>query len=205
MTLLQGNTNMLIDYIIDFCSTQYIKHTNCYSSPRCKQCNHPTATYSGDCGDSLYQIHFRPNDEEAKHIYNCKNLTNFYVCKYSFKYSSEIIYALMKCSPLKKVSPIKVLSIGCGSCTDLFAPDYLREIEGFTYNKISYVGVDLLKEQWEMIHEQIKMYMFPNTVKFFTKALHLYLIQLTAGRDHQILLFCNIFSLIFINIQVIYK
>ena len=51
----------------------------------------------------------------------------------------------------------------------MFALDYLREIEGFTYNKISYVGVDLLKEQWEMIHEQIKMYMFPNIVKFFYK------------------------------------
>lgn len=27
----------------------------------------------------------------------------------------------------------------------------------------------MLKEQWGMIHEQIKTYMFPNTVKFFYK------------------------------------
>lgn len=30
---------MPIDYITDFCNTQYSKHTYCGSSPRCKQCN----------------------------------------------------------------------------------------------------------------------------------------------------------------------
>lgn len=144
-------------------------HTNCNSSPRCKQCNHPAAECSGDCGDCLYQIHFKPNDEEARHLYNCKNLTNFYVCRYSAKYASELIYALRKCTPLKNASVIKVLSIGCGPCTDLFALDYLNNIGEFTNNSISYVGVDLLKDQWGLIHEQIKDYMFPNAVKYFYK------------------------------------
>lgn len=169
MILLLESNNMLIDYITDFCNTQYKKYTNCDSSPRCKQCNHPTTKCSGDCGDCLYQIHFLSNKPEARHLYNCKNLTNFYVCKYSFKYTSEIIYALMKCSLLKKVSSIKVLSFGCGPCTDLFAIDYLHNVKELSYNKLSYVGVDLLKDQWEMIHTQIKKYMLPNKVNFFYK------------------------------------
>lgn len=172
MILPLESNNMLIDYITDFCNTQYSKHTNCDFSPRCKQCNHPTATCPGDCGDCLFQIHFRPNDEGARHLYNCKNLTNFYVCKYSFKYTSELIYALRKCISLKDSSSIKALSIGCGPCTDLFALDYLRNNSEFTYNNISYLGVDLLREQWKIIHEQIKQYMAPHKVVFsYTNAI----------------------------------
>lgn len=160
---------MLIDHITDFCNAQYEKHTNYFSSPRCKQCNHPSAKCSGDCSDCLYQIHFLKGNPDARNLYNCNNLTNFYVCKYSFKYTSEMVNALMQCSPLKKTSSINVLSFGCGPCTDLFALDYLRNINKLTYNKISYAGVDLLKEQWGKIHEQIKMYMSPDKVKFLYK------------------------------------
>lgn len=57
---------------------------------------------------------------------DCTHMADFYMCKYSYRYTSEIIYALEWMPSLSSEKNLKVLSFGCGPCTDLFAIDYLR-------------------------------------------------------------------------------
>lgn len=37
------------------------------------------------------------------------------------------MYAIQRCSGIQNVNKLKVLSFGCGPCTDLFALDALKE------------------------------------------------------------------------------
>jgi len=90
-------------------------------------------TYDGfcpnDCESCLDYIHTPSHapDGAPRRKYDCPNMADFYTCKYSCRYTSELIYALSRLKDLTSKNFIKVLSFGCGPCTDLFALDYLRK------------------------------------------------------------------------------
>lgn len=48
-------------------------------------------------------------------------MLNFYVCDYSAKYTSELLYLMRKSQALEEIDDYHVLSIGCGGCPDLMA------------------------------------------------------------------------------------
>ena len=145
---------MLIDEMLEYCKNDYSNKNRA-----CTDCNHPCEC-PGDCSVCLYQIHYKHSDPGARHSYNCRFLSDYYVCKYSFKYTSEIIYALHQneVSYLQDKSKLNVLSIGCGPCTDLFALDCLSNAHEYNFDKLKYIGVDLLKDTWERLHNEIKGY-----------------------------------------------
>ena len=138
---------------------EYCKNDYSNKNRACTDCNHPCEC-PGDCSECLYQIHYRNSDPDARHSYDCRFISDYYVCKYSFKYTSEIIYALRQneVSYLQDKSKLNVLSIGCGPCTDLFALDYLRNTEKYNFDKLKYIGVDLLPQPWKRLHNEIKGY-----------------------------------------------
>lgn len=145
---------MLIDKMLEYCKNDYSNKNRA-----CTDCNHPCEC-PGDCSECLRQIHYNHCDPDARHSYDCRFISDYYVCKYSFKYTSEIIYALRQdeVSYLQDNKMLKVLSIGCGPCTDLFALDYLRNTEEYNFDKLKYIGVDLLPQPWEQLHNEIKDY-----------------------------------------------
>lgn len=145
---------MLIAKTLEYCQNHYSSKNG-----RCANCTHPCKC-PGYCSKCLRQIHYKHCDTNARHSYNCSFLSDYYVCRYSFKYTSEIIYALRQdeVSYLQNNKMLKVLSIGCGPCTDLFALDYLKNTEEYNFNKLKYIGVDLLKDTWKRIHNEIKHY-----------------------------------------------
>lgn len=145
---------MLIDEMLEYCKNDYSNKNRA-----CTDCNHPCEC-PGDCSVCLYQIHYKHSDPGARHSYNCRFLSDYYVCRYSFKYTSEIIYALHQneVSYLQDKSKLNVLSIGCGPCTDLFALDCLSNAHEYNFDKLKYIGVDLLKDTWERLHNEIKGY-----------------------------------------------
>lgn len=83
-------------------------------------------------------------------------MADFYVCKYAHKYVSELIYAFKRLQDLKSRRDIKVLSFGCGPCTDVLALDYLRQSGTYCFETLEYRGIDYGKEVWKNIHANLK-------------------------------------------------
>ena len=84
---------MLIDELLYFCDMQYKQ--NCFNDKHghCgTNCSHPLQCPLS-CEACLEQVHFPSKFSNGRIEYTCSNLLNYYVCKYSFKYASEIEYA----------------------------------------------------------------------------------------------------------------
>jgi len=112
---------MLLDYIVDFCNREY---QNADTNHVCDNCTHPQGC-SGGCAFCLNEVHFPDGDPDGKKEYDCKNILDYYVCRYSHKYCSEVEYALGTVEDLKKLSEFNVMSIGCGATPDLMALECL--------------------------------------------------------------------------------
>lgn len=135
---------MLIDEIVDFCNNEWqTKHClNCNCIKTCKR----------NCKNCLDDLHFHKN--MIRKDYDCEHLLDYYVCRYSYKYCSEIIYALNKVD-LTRYTFFNILSIGCGGAPDLMAFEEMRP--SWDTTKIFYKGYDI-NRYWNTIHKAIKQY-----------------------------------------------
>lgn len=140
---------MLIHKILDKCIKRYEK-------PECEQCE--DCSYGEccphDCEKCLDYLHNPGHAPERK--YDCVHMADFYTCKYSCRYASELMYAIQRCKDLRNIKELKVLSFGCGPCTDLFALDALKVKGLISFNSIQYRGVDYSEDVWANIHRDIK-------------------------------------------------
>ena len=143
---------MLIDHVIKNCDNGYKSH---YSKCRCVDCQH-TDECSGGCKKCLEEIHYPSKYQNGKKDYDCSNLMNFYMCDYTFKYASEMLYLLRKSECLKDIEDYHIMSIGCGGCPDLMAFEaYVNETGNA--KRIQYYGIDR-NNLWEPIHQDIDSY-----------------------------------------------
>lgn len=143
---------MLIDMLVDFCDERFSSQDTAHV---CSDCKH-SLKCSGSCKKCLEEIHYPNNYPDGKKDYDCKNLIDFYVCDYSYKYASEILYLLKKCETVKTINKYHVMSIGCGGCPDLMAfESYIKDCG--QEKSISYLGIDV-NELWAPIHEKTKTY-----------------------------------------------
>lgn len=133
---------MLIDDLIEYCDEQY-KNGICEACTAMDSC---TRDCDGNCKNCLDDIHFHYNQRRTQ--YNCSRLLNYYVCRYSYKYCSEIIYALNQLD-LSTYPYFHILSLGCGGAPDLMAFQYMNYPQ-----YISYIGLDR-NVYWEDIHNFI--------------------------------------------------
>lgn len=138
---------MLIDTIVEYCH-------NKFSNLDCKACSYKEHC-PNDCAKCLHYIH-SPSSAPEKRTYDCERMACHYVCKYSHKYTSELVYALEQLKDIKEREKLNVLSIGCGPCTDLFALDYLNEKKIYSFENLEFRGVDL-KPLWKDIHDRIQV------------------------------------------------
>ncbi|MFR5875544.1 MAG: hypothetical protein ACLUFN_03540 [Eubacterium sp.] len=119
---------MRINEIVNFCDNEFQKR-------RCegcdKSCNH-------DCNKCLYDLHY--HKKEIRDNYECEHLLDYYVCKYSYKYCSEIIYALRSID-LSRYNKFNIVSFGCGAAPDLMAFDCLNS-DLLVRKEIIYQGID---------------------------------------------------------------
>jgi hypothetical protein len=131
---------MYISDLVDYCHSKYHRSHQC---PACSN-NCPNS-----CECCLDDIHF----QRVQRRYDCDNMTRYYVCKYIYKYSSEIDYILAQVNAVHAIPDFKILSIGCGPCTDLFG--VANHILRFNNGKhITYRGFDL-NTAWIPIHHEI--------------------------------------------------
>ena len=143
---------MLINHIVDFCDIEYKSKDTRYV---CGDCTH-ICECSGGCKKWLEEIHFPDKYPNGKKDYDCSNLMNFYMCDYTFKYASEMLYLIRQSECLKHIDEYHIMSIGCGGCPDLMAFEaYANELDNS--KKIKYYGIDK-NELWRPIHNEIDLY-----------------------------------------------
>lgn len=144
---------MLIYELANYCDSEYRLQDTEYV---CSDCNHKQEC-SGGCKVCLEEVHYPTRYPHGKKDYDCSNLINFYMCDYSFKYASEMLYLLCQSQALKEIEKYHIMSIGCGGCPDLMAfESYVLSTN--TSKKIQYYGIDKNK-LWRPIHNQIKSYL----------------------------------------------
>lgn len=143
---------MLIDDVIEFCDLEY-------QNEDCIQCNSKTMCdmSCNSCKQCLDDIHYHYN--KYRDFYDCEKLLDYYVFRYSYKYCSEIIYALDELD-LSEYPYFHILSLGCGAAPDLMAFDYM----GYK-QKISYCGFDK-NTYLEKIHDFIEDSYWNGKVRF---------------------------------------
>ncbi len=146
---------MIIDTILNQCNKRYksLEREQCENCSYDSHCPHNCEK----CLDYIHNPNHAPNGAPNRK-YDCTHMADFYTCKYSCRYTSEIIYALKRCDGLQKAKKLKVLSFGCGPCTDLFAIDALKKENIFTYGDIEYRGVDYSPNVWKFIHKDISSF-----------------------------------------------
>ena len=136
------------------------RHKTCdMNCTQCNACNYGEFCQH-DCEKCLEYIHFpdRVPQGAPKRKYDCPYMADVYTCKYTCKYTSEIIYAIRRDEELMTKEHLKVLSFGCGPCTDLFAIDYLKRKGEMLYKTIEYRGIDYSEDVWHHIHHDIKSF-----------------------------------------------
>lgn len=124
---------------------------------RCADCSYGDFC-PGDCESCLDYIHTPAHapDGAPPRKYDCVHMADFYTCKYSCRYTSEMVYALRRLNDLQNKRSIKVLAFGCGPCTDLFAMDFLKRNGEYRFGNAEYRGVDYSQNVWRRIHRDIQ-------------------------------------------------
>ena len=154
---------MLIYELTKYCDSKYKEQDTAHI---CRNCNHQHQC-SGGCKNCLEQIHYHNRHPLGKKDYDCPNLINFYMCDYSFKYASEMLYLLSQSQALKEIDNYHLMSIGCGGCPDLMAfESYVLSTNAS--KKVQYYGIDK-NELWKPIHNEIKTYLPQSRVKMRAK------------------------------------
>lgn len=156
---------MMLETILSKCDKRYEEPID----EQCADCSYGDHC-PHDCEKCLDFIHNPSHapDGAPERKYDCTHMADFYTCKYSCRYASEIIYALERFKDLPTVKNLKVLSFGCGPCTDLFAIDYLHRHGVLPYETLEYRGVDYSEDVWAFIHHDIENFADENSViKFY--------------------------------------
>lgn len=145
----------MLETILSKCDERNDRH----GCEQCADCSYDTYC-PHDCEKCLDYIHNPSHapDGAPERKYDCTHMANVYTCKYSCRYASEIVYAVERLKDLSNLTDLKVLSFGCGPCTDLFAIDYLRSLGILSYQNLEYRGVDYSEDVWKYIHRDIKTF-----------------------------------------------
>jgi hypothetical protein len=139
----KGDFHMLIYDLVSFCDEEY-KKSDCFPCTAKTICEGNCGEHCKECLDDIhYHVH------QYRDEYDCERLLDYYVCRYSYKYCSEMIYALRQMD-LSSYPYFHILSLGCGGAPDLMAFEYMDYEQ-----PISYIGVDK-NEYWGKIHNYIE-------------------------------------------------
>lgn len=100
------------------------------------------------------KVHYPQNAPEQRK-YDCVHMADCYYCKYAYKYASEIVYGLSRFAGIRNKKKLKIMSVGCGPCTEPAAVDYLKKKGFLNYGKLQYRGIDPLGSVWNPIWDDI--------------------------------------------------
>lgn len=134
-----GGKDMLLYDLIENCSYRD-EYQN--EHEQCEGCSYGECC-PRDCQDCLQYVHY-PQKAPAPRKYDCVHMADCYYCKYAYKYASEMVYGLSCFAEIRDKKKLKIMSVGCGPCTELAAVDYLRNEGVLNYDQLDYRGIDPL-------------------------------------------------------------
>lgn len=135
---------MPINQLVAFCNQNHNR------IERCEDC--PNNVCRGSCVACLEHIHRVGTNDRT---YNCHNIVYCYTCNYIYKYSSEVEYLLnLYVSLFRNAQQIRMWSIGCGPCSELFGLYNFKIRNNLNFN-INYRGFDL-NNTWIPIHNYVQ-------------------------------------------------
>ena len=136
----------LLNFLTSYCVDQFYRYGDCL------YCTHPSGRCSGSCLNCSEEVNF--HRKGGRTDYDCQKFMYYYVCRYSWKYCSEIMYALEQIG-LSDYPAYNILSVGCGGAPDLMA---FEEMESaWDTKEIFYKGCDA-NRYWTPIHGAISQY-----------------------------------------------
>lgn len=144
---------MLLYELVEKCSDRN-EYKNKHD--QCVNCSYESYCL-GDCQICLKYVHY-PQNAAVPRKYDCVHMADYYYCKYAYKYASEIVYGLSCFNDIRHKKKLKVMSVGCGPCTELAAIDYLKKQGVLNYEELQYRGIDPLKKVWNRIWNDIIEY-----------------------------------------------
>lgn len=131
-----------VNQLVEFCLSKYDR------TDKCEACNNENCE---GCVKCLENIHYHTSFRD---VYDCKNLIYCYVCHYIYRYSSEIEHLLDKYKLyFSKINNLKICSIGCGPCSELFGILQFRQKNQLNFN-VNFKGFEI-NRHWEPIHQYI--------------------------------------------------
>src|ERR1035437_5671138 len=144
---------MPINQLVQYCVTNALK-----KKEQCEQCQNKGqgTCVCKNCSSCFSEIFFTNKTRR----YNCLPITYNYVCRFIYQFSSEFLYLINKIGflfeqeQIKDIDKIKIMSIGCGPCCDIFAFDTLFKNKNLKI-PIEYYGYDT-NNIWSDVHEKIK-------------------------------------------------
>ncbi len=156
---------MPINQLTNFC------HASIDKNGKCPSCTHDC---QNNCNICLQEIHYG-----VDRTYDCQNMIFCYTCSYIYKYASEINH-LFNLLQYNTFIEFKILSLGCGSCADLFG------INNFLSQKnrqlpVSYTGVDI-NERWSSIQIRVGELFPGQNINFILSDVFDYLDSIPVGQ-----------------------
>ena len=128
-------------------ANERFRRSRCWVCKYRKYCPH-------DCGRCLHYVH-SPDAAPSPRKYDCGIMCDYYVCKYAYKYVSELYYAFNRLVDLKNKKILRVLSVGCGPCTDLLALNILKNRKRCSFDELDYKGIEIDTKIWKKVHKDI--------------------------------------------------
>lgn len=181
--------DMLLYELVERC---HYRNENEITHEQCGECS-----YGCDCPRNcltcLEYVHF-PHVAPKLRTYDCTHMADHYYCKYSFRYASEIVYGLRQFADIREKTHLKVMSVGCGPCTELAAIDYMRQTNELEFETLEFIGIDPLSDVWEPIWADIEDY-FGTGIRFLNRSI-LELIDVIVEQDWvpDLIIFQYVFS-----------
>lgn len=136
----------LLSALTTYCANQFYRYGDC------PQCSHPSGRCSGSCLKCSEEVNY--HRAGGRTDYDCQKFMYYYVCRYSWKYCSEIMYALEQID-LSNYPAYNILSIGCGGAPDLMA--FEEMMSAWDTKNIFYEGYDI-NPLWFPIHRAAEQY-----------------------------------------------
>lgn len=150
----------LLDTLTTYCADQFFRYGDCL------HCTHPNGKCSGSCLKCSEEVNYHRTGGRTD--YDCQKFMYYYVCRYSWKYCSEIVYALDQID-LSDYPAFNILSIGCGGTPDLMA--FEEMMSAWDTRDIFYEGYDI-NPYWIPIHRAVEQYTLSTrgiTAKFINR------------------------------------
>lgn len=168
-----------LDSLLNWCDAEYSNGQHCKCGVACTNCNYCQGVQA-DCYTCIQRVHSYKNDTVH---YNCNKMVLYYTLKHSYRFGAELFFELNRLrSVIAHWNEIKIMSIGCGPCSELFGALLFWRNLGKNNADFHFRGFDT-QSLWQPIMTQIQSCFNTEDVKTYGQDAFAYYGQSEEGID----------------------